>query len=192
MRFRLETERLLLRQFKKSDVESFLSYRNDPEVARYQGWSVPYPREKAVSFVREMSVALPGQNKWLQIALELKSTAEMIGDVAFSIKKIDERQAVIGYSLARQFWGNGYAFEAISRLLLYLFEDLKLHRVIAECDVENAPSWKLLDRLGFRREAHLVESAFYKGVYVSEYQYAMLGREWPERHSSPRSETEAV
>jgi RimJ/RimL family protein N-acetyltransferase len=190
MTFHLETARLVMRQFKESDLESFLAYRNDPEVAKYQGWSVPYPREKAVSFVRDMSVAVRGQNKWLQIALELKSTTEMIGDVAFFIRKDDERQAVIGYSLARPSWGQGYAFEAIYGLLAYLFDDLYLHRVIAECDVQNASSWKLLDRLGFRREAHLVESVFYEGAYVSEYHYAMLRREWRDRHSSPRRGTE--
>ena len=191
MIFGLETARLVLRQFKESDLEPFLAYRNDPEVAKYQGWSIPYPRDKAVGFVREMSVALPGWNKWLQVALELKSRGEMIGDVAFSIMKDDERQAIIGYSLARPFWGQGYAFESMSGLLGYLFDEMKLHRVIAECDVENTASWKLLERLGFRREAYLVENLFFKDAYVSEYHYAMLGREWQEPHSSRRRETEA-
>ena len=184
MTFHLETQRLSLRQFKDSDLESFFAYRNDPEVAKYQGWSVPYPRKKAMLFIKTMVVAEASQNQWLQIAVELKSSCEMIGDVAFFIKKDDERQALLGYSLARPHWGNGYAFEAVSRLLEYLFAELNLHRVIAECDVENIASWKLLDRLGFRREAHLVENLFYKGTYVSEYNYAMLAREWTARHSS--------
>lgn len=183
MTFHLESQRLILRQFKDSDLESFFAYRNDPEVAKYQGWSFPYPRKKAMLFIRTMAVAEVSQNRWLQIAVELKSTRKMIGDVAFFIRKDDERQALLGYSLARPHWGNGYAFEALSRLLAYLFDELELHRVSAECDVENVASWKLLDRLGFRREAHLVENLFYKGTYVSEYNYAMLAREWMERHS---------
>lgn len=192
MTFHLETERLVLRQFRESDLETFLSYRNDPEVAKYQGWNVPYPREKGIEFVQKMAVAVPGQSKWLQIAVELKSTHEMIGDVAFSIKREDERQAMIGYSLARPYWGNGYAYEAISCLLAYLFDQLDLHRVIAECDEENVPSWRLLEKLGLRREAHLIENLFFKGAYCNEFHYAMLGREWKERHSSRRHETEAA
>jgi RimJ/RimL family protein N-acetyltransferase len=180
MTFHRESEQLILRQFRKTDTESFLAYRNDPEVARYQGWSVPYPRESAVEFIQKMSVAVPIQGKWMQVALELKSSGDMIGDVAFFIKHTDERQALIGYSLARPYWGNGYASEAVACLVGYLFDELNLHRVIAECDVENLPSWKLLEKLGFRREAHLVENIFFKGAYGSEYHYGMLAREWKE------------
>lgn len=184
MTFPLETQRLILHRFKDSDLESFFAYRNDPEVAKYQGWSVPYPRRKAKIFVQNMSVAVIPRSNWLQIAVELKSTQEMIGDVAFFITKDDDRQARLGYSLARAYWGNRYASEAVSRLLAYLFDELELHHVIAECDVENIASWKLLDKLGFRREAHLVENLFYKGAYVSEYHYAMLARDWSERYSA--------
>jgi RimJ/RimL family protein N-acetyltransferase len=176
----LETTRLILRQFKESDLDAFLAYRNDPEVAKYQGWDVPYQRHEAAAFVHVMARACPAPGKWLQTALELRSTREMIGDVAFHIKKDDERQAMIGYSLARPFWGHGYALEAVSGLLGYLFGELHLHRVIAECDVENVASWRLLEKLGFRREAHLVENIFFKGTYGSEYHYALLEREWKE------------
>lgn len=193
MTFSLESNRILLRQFQDSDLESFLHYRNDPDVARYQGWNIPYSREKGTEFLEFMTTAVPAvQGEWFQAALELKSTHEMTGDVGFVIRKDDGRQAFIGYSLVRAHWGNGYAYEAVLRLLAYLFDELALHRVVAECDVANVPSWKLLERLGFRREAHLVENIFFKGAYGSEYHYAMLGREWKERHSARRGETEAV
>lgn len=192
MKLQLDTERLLLRQFKASDLETFFAYRNDPEVARYQGWEYPYPREKAVEFIRTMALVTPSNSSWLQIALELKSTGQLVGDVAFFIKREDERQAMVGYSLARPFWGNGYAFEAVSRLLAFLFDEMNLHRVSAECDVENTSSWRLLEKLGFRREAHLLENTFFKGAYGSEYHYAMLWREWKERDSSRRNQAETA
>lgn len=193
MTFCLETERLLLRQFRGSDLEAFLAYRNDPNVARYQGWNIPYPRQKGKEFIQFMTSAFPAvQGEWFQAALELKSTNEMVGDVGFVVQNDDGRQAYIGYSLARAHWGNGYAHEAVSRILAYLFDELTLHRVVAECDVENAPSWKLLEKLGFRRESHLVENIFFKGAYGSEYHYAMLGREWKEYHSSRQGEVKTV
>lgn len=192
MKFRLETERLLLRQFQDSDLETFLAYRNDPDVARYQGWNVPYQRKSAKNFIDYMTVAVPAtQGEWFQAALELKVTHELIGDVGFLIKQEDAQQAAIGYSLVHRYWGRGYAYEAVSRLLAYLFGGLDLHRVIAECDVNNTASWKLLEKLGFRRESHLLENVYFKGEYGSEFHYAMLSREWKEMNSSEDGETEA-
>lgn len=187
MKLPWETDRLLLRSFKASDLESFLAYRNDPDVAQYQSWDIPYPREKATRFVQEIQAGDVASRRWLQIAIELKSTHEMIGDVAFSIRADDSQQAVIGYSLARPYWRRGYAFEAVSRLLAFLFDELNLHRVIAECDVANIASWKLLQKLGFRREAHLVENIFFKGTYGSEFHYAILAREWKEHISAQKN-----
>jgi RimJ/RimL family protein N-acetyltransferase len=178
MAFILETERLRIRQFQDSDLEPFWVYRNDPDVARYQGWDVPFPREKALEFVTEMKVKDPNvQGEWFQTAIEESSTGEMIGDTAFYLKK-DDLQAYIGCTIARPHWRKGFGIEATRRLLDYLFGELDLHRVIAITDVENVPSFGVLDRLGFRREGHFVENLMFKGNWASEYHYAMLKREW--------------
>jgi aminoglycoside 6'-N-acetyltransferase len=175
----LHTQRLLLRNFAASDLGAFLAYRNDPLVARYQSWSLPYTREQAEVFIREMAeVHMPGQGEWLQLALKLKETGEMIGDVAFGIKEHDPRQAVVGFTVASDFQKKGYATESLTALLDYLFEDLDLHRVAADCDTENIGSWKTLEKLGFRREAHFVESFLNGSEYTSEYHYGLLQREW--------------
>ena len=178
MAFLLKTERLRIRQFQDSDLESFFDYRNDPDVARYQGWNVPYSRERTLEFVAEMSAKEPPvQGKWFQAAIEESETGEMIGDVAFFLKK-DGPQACIGYTIARQYWRKGYGIEAARRLLDYLFGELDLHRVIAITDVENVASSRLLERMSFRREGHFVENLMFKGQWASEYHYAMLKREW--------------
>ena len=175
----LHTRRLLLRNFNASDLEAFLAYRNDPAVAKYQSWDVPYPREKGEAFIAEMSdIHAPKQGHWLQLALELKETGTLIGDVAFCIKEDDARQAVIGFSIASAYWRKGFATEALTALLDYLFEDIDLHRVTADCDVENVGSWKTLEKLGFRREAHFVESFLVNNGYASEYYYGLLQWEW--------------
>lgn len=175
----LHTQRLLIRNFTASDLEAFLAYRNDPEVAKYQSWSLPYPREKAEAFIREMQdVHAPRQGDWLQLALELKETGEMIGDVAFGVKEDDPRQCSVGFTIASAYQKNGYATEALTALLDYLFEDVDMHRVVADCDTKNAGSWKTLEKLGFRREAHFVESFLQGKEYSSEYFYGLLQREW--------------
>ena len=178
MAFTLTAKRLRIRQFQDSDLEPFFEYRNDPDVARYQGWDLPYPLENAVEFVAEMKAKDPQvQDEWLQVAIEEISTGQMVGDVAFFLKK-DDPQAYIGCTIARPHWRKGYGMEATCHLLDYLFSELDLHRVIAITDVENIASFGMLERIGFRREAHFVENLIFKGHWASEYHYAMLKHEW--------------
>jgi RimJ/RimL family protein N-acetyltransferase len=177
--FLLETDRLLLRAFRDDDLEIFLAYRNDPEVARWQGWNFPYPREKAIEFITEMKNRDPNEpGGWLQIAIITKAENEFIGDAAFFVKKDDTRQAYIGCTIMQKQWRNAYGMEVTRRLLAYLFDERNMHRVIAETDVENVASYTALERLGFRRESHLIENIWFKGAWASEYHYAMLEREW--------------
>ena len=178
----LQTARLTLRNFIDRDLEPFLTYRNDSDVAKYQGWGIPYPREKGEAFILSMKdrVALK-QDGWIQFAVALKDTDELIGDLGCYIKKDDIRQARIGFTLASKHWRRGYITEIVPHLLDYLFEDMDIHRVVADCDVENIASYRTLEKLGFRREAHFVESYLVDGVYASEYHYGMLQREWREK-----------
>jgi RimJ/RimL family protein N-acetyltransferase len=182
MPFPLETNRLLLRHFCEADLDEFLAYRSDPQVAQYQGWDVPYELDAGRTFIDGMKNALPGTpGKWFQVAVVLKNSKRLLGDCAFHVMENDKRQAYIGITLARSYWGKGYGEETCRRLLDYLFYELNLHRVVAECDVENIASFTLLKRLGFRREAHLIENIWFKGAWGSEFHYAMLDREWKRR-----------
>lgn len=178
----LHSSRLILRNFKEEDLDTFIGYRNIPEVAKYQGWKLPYTREAGLKFIHEIkNMEAPKQGSWLQFGVELKETGELVGDIGVRIKESDARQAVIGYTLAPAHWRKGFATETIACLLDYLFADLDLHRVAADCDVENVASWRTLEKLGFRREAHFLESYLVDGVYTSEYHYGMLQREWQAR-----------
>lgn len=175
----LHTKRLILRNFDLTDLDAFLAYRNDPEVGKYQGWTIPYPREKGEEFIRDvMDIHAPKQGSWMQIAVALKETNELIGDIGCILRNEDACQAIIGYRIASPHWHKGYAFEAVQGWLDFLFEDLGIHRVIADCDTENVASYKLLEKLGFRREAHFIESYLENGIYTNEYHYGMLQREW--------------
>jgi RimJ/RimL family protein N-acetyltransferase len=179
MTLALETNRLLLRSFQESDLQVFMAYRSDPAIAKYQGWEAPYNEATAAAFVQEMKrkqPAIPGE--WYQIAIELKSSHEMIGDCAFHILAEDARQAEIGFTLSRSYQGKGYATEAVLRLLDYLFREVGLHRVRAICDAENLASAKLLERVGMRREGHFIKNIWFKGKWGSEYWYGLLKEEW--------------
>jgi RimJ/RimL family protein N-acetyltransferase len=176
--FDLSSERLILRRFTDSDLAPFLAYRNDPAISKYQSWDV-FSREEALRFIKEqksLEPCLPG--RWFQFAIELKQTRALIGDCALKVDAQDERQAEIGFTLARAYQGKGYASEAVSRLLDFLFQDRGLHRVVAITDCENQSSVALLERTGMRREGHFIQNIWFKGKWADEYSYAILRTEW--------------
>ena len=180
----LEAGRLLLRRLQEPDLTPFLAYRNDPEVARYQDWEGCTEAE-ARGTIQAMGRAepfVPGE--WFQFAVELRETGGLVGDLGFRITE-DGKQGEVGYTLAREHWGEGYATEAVSRLLDHAFGVLGLHRVYATLNQENAPSAAVVERLGLRREGAFVQNAWFKGRWSSEYLYAALRREWLAREDGP-------
>jgi RimJ/RimL family protein N-acetyltransferase len=181
----LITPRLFLRSFELQDAFAFSAYRSDPEVARYQGWDAPYSLEQASQFVLKMQNSQPGTpGDWYQLAIELRDSHIMIGDVAFYLLKEDPRQAEIAFTLARSYHGQGFATEAVIRLLEYLFTHYLLHRIRANCDAENTASSRLMERAGMRREGYFIENLWFKGRWSSEYWYAILRNEWQDLRQS--------
>jgi RimJ/RimL family protein N-acetyltransferase len=180
----IETTRLRLRRFAAADLATFIAYRNDPAVARFQSWE-GITEGEAVAFVREQQTAPVGApGEWLQIAIERKDNGRMIGDCALHVMEDDARQAEIGYTLAREAQGQGFATEAVATLLTWMFPTLDLHRVVAIVDTRNAASVALLERLGMRREAHYHQNVWFKGAWGDEYLYAILRDEWPAAHDA--------
>jgi len=125
-------------------------------------------------------VGTPGE--WFSFGITLREEPVLIGDCAFKIEEQDKQQAQIGCSLSLQYQKQGFAAEAVKRLLDYLFNEYNLHRIIAICDVDNIPSTRLIEHLGMRREAHFIENIWFKGGWGSEYSYALLRREWGEKY----------
>lgn len=176
----LETERLILRKFKESDVDTFFNYRTNPQVALYQseGW-VNYKYEQAVEFVNKQMNFEPGiQDTWFQVAIELKDTGNLIGDMAIHTLPEDINQVEIGFSLNPIYQNKGFGIEAVKCLLGYIFNVLNIHRVIAITDVRNKSSIKLLEKVGMRKEGHFIKNIWYKGEYTDEYLFALLNEEW--------------
>jgi RimJ/RimL family protein N-acetyltransferase len=98
--------------------------------------------------------------------------------VNLSLGPPEHRQGEIGFVLDPRHQGRGYATEAAAALLALAFETYGLHRVTGRLEPRNAPSARVLERLGMRREAHLIENEWVKGEWQSEVIYAMLDREF--------------
>ena len=177
----IETARLCLRHFTEADLPTLLAYRNDPLVARYQGWDSMTEAEGR-AFIAKLRLAQPGvAGPGFQFAIALQPSGPHIGDCFLKLLDHDPRQAEIGYSVARAYWGQGFATEALIAILDYSFGELGLHRVIATTDCLNRSSIALLERLGMRREGHFLQNIWFKGAWGDEYQYALLADEWQAR-----------
>jgi RimJ/RimL family protein N-acetyltransferase len=177
----IESDRLILRRFTDADLPVLLAYRNDPEIARYQSWQ-SFSEEEAQAFLQKQKALEPGMpGKWFQFAIEEKSSGLLVGDCALHVDEAGQ-QGEIGFTLAAQQQGKGFATEAVSRVCDYAFTNLRLHRLVANCDCRNHSSVGLLERLGFRREGHFIENIFFKGEWGDEYLYAMRQAEWAEKN----------
>jgi len=176
-----ETPRLRARAFTPADVRQFAAYRADPEVARFQSWS-DYTVDRGTAFIEAMQGARPGvPGEWYQFALEDRSSGALVGDLALKVDEDEPRVAEVGFTLAREHQGRGYGTEALPGLLGFAFETFGLHRIFAVTDALNAPAAAMLERVGFRREAHFHENVYFKGAWGSEYLFAILQREWAGR-----------
>lgn len=176
--FKIETSRLNIRQLGISDLNDFHIYRSNPEVTKYQGFDV-MTIETAETFIKDNSTKEFGKaGEWVQYAIENKETGKLIGDCAIKLDRYDIRIAEIGITISHLEQKKGFTKEALLGILSFLFDSKEVHRVVEIVDAENLASLSLLKSIGFRKEGHFIENIFFKGKWGSEFQYAMLKREW--------------
>ena len=99
-------------------------------------------------------------------------------DMAEGVKNKEQGQAEVGWLLGRSYQGRGIATEAVKALLAFGFESMGLHRIYARTGSRNVRSWRLMERVGMRREAHLRQSHKVAGEWDDEFIYAVLADEW--------------
>lgn len=175
----IETERLVLRRFSLGDAPSMHAYASLPEVARYMLWEPLTLQETEARLARWLeSEGDMEEGDNLSYAITLKGSGELVGDCGLGFRDKAARQAEIGYSLHPGHQGHGYATEAVREMLRLGFESCNRHRIYARCDARNEGSWRLMERLGMRREAHFREHALFKGGWDDEFYYAILEDEW--------------
>ncbi len=175
----IETERLSLRPFQAADLAAFAAYRREPEVARYQSWDTTYSNADAERFLAEQQGLVFGQpGEWVQLAAVERITGELVGDCAVRVLADQPATAELGVTLAPEHQGRGLANEALAAVIGRLFGEHGMHRIYAETDDRNAGVHRLLERLGFRCEARLVEADWFKGEWTTLRVFAILSREW--------------
>ena len=174
----IHTERLLIRPFVASDVDALHTRRNDPEVARWQTWTLPWPREKAETLVGEvMAMDGPANDEWWMATIVEAASDEVVGDLALNLTW-DSRCSEVGYTLARQHWGKGYAVEAVTAIIEYLFETVGVTRVAGMLHPENPASAMVLERCGLIFEGHTRLSYWVEDDNSDDWIYGMTRSDW--------------
>ena len=175
---KIQTERLTIQNLVETDLQGFYTYRSNSEVTKYQGFDVMNELECKTFIKSQLKLPFGKPGQWIQYGIEQKSTQKIIGDCAIQLQKHDPRIAEIGITISHLQQKKGFAKEAMLSILAFLFEEKNLHRVVETVDTENTASINLLESVGFKQEGHFIENIYFKGKWGSEFQYAMLKREW--------------
>ena len=127
-----------------TDLSDFLAYQTHPESLEFVPNS-PMTEEKAAGFLaRQVTLEIGDGDGYLALAVELRETGRLIGEVGIGFSAHTPEKGELGWSIHPEFQGHGYATEAAQILLAYAFREKNLHRVTAGCDTRNIASWHLM------------------------------------------------
>lgn len=170
----IETERLVLRELRLDDAPALHALFSDPEMMRY--WGTPHDSVARTEAMITSIIEAFAARRGIEWAIARKSTGEVIGKVCHHRWMKEHFRSEIGYILAKEHWGQGFIHEALCAIIAFGFEALKLHSIEAQLDPKNGRSVRVLERLGFVKEAHLTENYFVHGGFVDTAIYSLLAR----------------
>src|SRR5579859_2222529 len=176
----VHTERLLIRRPADGDLDATWAFRRLPEVhdwlaaatETYDAYRERYRCEKRLAdlLIVELDGRVIGD---LMLKIEDAWAQEEVADRGKGV------QGELGWTLDPAFGGKGYATEAVRALVGLCFGPLGLRRVHADCFFDNEPSWRLMERLGMRRELHSVKESLHRTKgWLDGLSYALLAEEW--------------
>ena len=170
----LSTKRLVLRQIVTEDVNDLLTLFSDEKMMQF----LDRPKAKTVKDARDLIVKINegiSNNESINWAVTQKSDLKLIGLIGFKIFK-EHHRAKIGYMLLPDFHGMGIMQEAMSRVLEYGFNSLKLHSKEATVNPYNSASIRFLEKNNFVREAYFRENFCFEGEFLDTVVYSLLNR----------------
>ncbi|GAB4087241.1 GNAT family protein [Myceligenerans cantabricum] len=177
------TERLVLRRCTADDLASMWKYRSLPELSQWTSWQ-PADEQDWRSY--------QGEPTRMARTLVFEHDGAIAGDLMLLIKdawaqrevaaRAHGAQAELGWAMDPEFGGRGLATEAVRELIRISFAELGLHRVIASAFAANERTWRLMERVGMRREVYVVKESLHRDLgWMDGIEYAMLADEWNAR-----------
>lgn len=177
----IRTERLLIRPLVETDTADLFTIFSNPLVTEY---AIGYPHEtdeESQNYIRSVLDAYE-QGTAAIWGITLMDDPKLIGIVGYELWFSDHHRAEIGYTLAHEHWGNGYATEALHGAVNYGFSQLKLNRIEATAQPGNTASWNVLEKVGFEREGFLKQFILSRKKYRDVYFYSIVYEDWERKH----------
>lgn len=168
----IRTKRLLLRKLTSQDLNDIFAYSSDPDVARYLRFVEHKSIADAEAFLEVLMNSYKNNMDFIW-GIESVDMQRLIGSCRL-ICESKHRSAEIGYVITKQWWGRGFAAEAIKGITEYVFANTGLNRIEGKCIVENAPSSRVLEKCGFHLEGVLRQFEWLKGRFVDVNLYSLL------------------
>lgn len=176
----LQTERLKIRSLNATDNHQIYSYASKPEISKFLTWETHKTLEDTNDYLSRivlLSKKFPLSN--LGIEISQHEGKIIIGTVGLLPKYISSPHTYeLGFVLNQEWWGRGYACEAVLLLLKYAFSSFEIERVEAFCVIENIKSWKLLEKIGMTREGTRRKFFYKQKNFYDIYMYSILKNEW--------------
>lgn len=167
----IHSDRLLIREMESSDASAIFNYRSDAQTNQYQGW-IPEKLEELNDFIENKIAKEFNQiDTWFQLAIIVKESNELIGDIGLHF--LENETVELGATLAKDHHRKGYATEALKAVIVYLFNEIDKQKIKASIDPRNLASMAMIEKLGFKKEAHYKKSFFLRGEWVDDVIYGL-------------------
>lgn len=190
---RLETDRLILRDYTEKDKELYFRLKSDEETMYYlQDIRLHSLEEAERDFAGVLEDSKNENRKYYFFHMELKSTHEQIGSIGYTLTEATPLGKMVhgGYFSYPEYWGNGYVTEAFRRVLEFAFEENHVYRMTTGCLSENKGSEKVMQKCGLIKEAEHLDWEWHDGAMKTRLEYRLLKREWDFRQSGDMREEE--
>ncbi len=175
----LMTERLILREITSEDAAFWVRNFSDPDVVELTAWEAPRDLEAAKAEIEQFCTLPLREETGIRWGITLRESQDLVGTLGYhNWVQGRDRRARMGYDLLAEHRGKGIMTEAMGAALAYGFKTMTLHRVEVLIDPRNGPSIRLVERLGFHRDAHLRQSTRFRDTFQDDLVYSLLAREW--------------
>ncbi|MES3017506.1 MAG: GNAT family protein [Bacteroidota bacterium] len=173
------TDRLIIRELTIGDIHDIHDLHSQPATDRFNTLGIPENLSATAALVEKwIAESKQGQRTSYVLCIQLKETSGFVGLIAIVLGKINFRKAEVWYKLHEKHWHKGYASEALSGILKFGFDRLKLHRIEAGCAIENIASVRVLEKAGMTREGMKRKNLPIRGQWKDSYSYAVLAEEF--------------
>jgi RimJ/RimL family protein N-acetyltransferase len=174
------TDHLVLRDFVAGDLQAMLAYQTDPRYLRYYARNrVAHVDDQARTLLQRFIAAQEERPRTaFQLAMTLREDGRLIGNAGVRKESVDATEGDMGCEIAPDYWNLGYATEATRAMLAFGFDSLGLHRISASTMAPNLGAWRVLEKLGMKREGELRETTLLADGWANSVIYGILEHEW--------------